>query len=87
MGEIDIVARDGETVVFCEVKYRYDHAAGDPAAAVDYRKQQKIFRVAQWYLQAHRLPEETPCRFDVMAISGTGDSVQMRWIPDAFGSW
>ena len=42
MGEIDIVARDGETVVFCEVKYRYDHAAGDPAAAVDFRKQQKI---------------------------------------------
>ena len=86
-GEIDIIARDGQTTVFCEVKYRYDGSAGDPAAAVDYRKQQTIFRVAQWYLQQCRLPENTPCRFDVVAIAGIGEDLQIRWIPDAFGSW
>ena len=69
VGEIDLIARDGETLVFCEVKYRYNGGAGDPAAAVDYRKQQTIFRVAQWYLQQHHLPEDTPCRFDVATLT------------------
>ena len=86
-GEIDIIVRDGQTLVFCEVKYRYDSGAGDPAAAVDGRKQQTIFRVAQWYMQKCRLPEDTPCRFDVVAMTGVGDGLQIRWIPDAFGSW
>lgn len=86
-GEIDLIARDGQTLVFCEVKYRYNGGSGDPAAAVDYRKQQTIFRVAQWYLQVSRLPEDTPCRFDVVAITGVGERLQIRWIPDAFGSW
>jgi len=87
IGEIDIIAKDERTLVFCEVKYRYDHSAGDPSAAVDYRKQQTIYRVAQWYLQAHGLSEDTPCRFDVIAITGAKDRLQIRWIPDAFGSW
>jgi len=86
-GEIDIVAKDGHTLVFCEVKYRYDHGAGDPAAAVDYRKQQTIYRVAQWYLQQNHFPEDTPCRFDVVAMTGVGEDLKIRWIPDAFGSW
>ena len=86
-GEIDIIAKDGQTLVFCEVKYRFDSSAGDPAAAVDYRKQQTIFRVAQWYMQTNRLPENTPCRFDVVAMTGVGEDLQIRWIPDAFGSW
>ena len=87
VGEIDLIARDGETLVFCEVKYRYNGGAGDPAAAVDYRKQQTIFRVAQWYLRQRHLPEDTPCRFDVVAITGVREDLQIRWIPDAFGSW
>ena len=86
-GEIDLIASQEGTLVFCEVKYRYDGSAGDPAAAVDYRKQQTIFRVAQWYLQKQRLPEDTPCRFDVVAITGVGEDLEIRWIPDAFGSW
>ncbi len=86
-GEIDIIAREGQTLVFCEVKYRYDSGAGDPAAAVDGRKQQTIFRVAQWYMQKCRLPEDTPCRFDVIAMTGVGEDLKIRWIPNAFGSW
>lgn len=87
MGEIDIVAREGRTYVFCEVKFRTSCRAGDPAEAVDFRKQATIFRVAAYYLKQHRLSEETPCRFDVVAITGTGDRMQIRWIPDAFGGF
>lgn len=86
-GEIDLIASRDGMLAFCEVKYRYDGSAGDPAAAVDYRKQQTIYRVAQWYLQKQHLPEDTPCRFDVIAITGVGEELEIRWIPDAFGSW
>lgn len=86
-GEIDIIAKDGSTWVFCEVKYRYDEGAGDPAEAVDGRKQQIIARAAAWYMRQRRLPEDVPCRFDVIAITGPGEACRIRWIPNAFGSW
>lgn len=67
MGEIDIVAQDGEYLVFCEVKYRRSHGAGSPLEAVDQWKQKTIWKVAQHYLMMHRLTE-VPCRFDVIGI-------------------
>lgn len=69
LGEIDIVARDGEYVVFCEVKYRADGRKGNPLEAVDARKQNVIFRCAMYYLAEHHL-EDVPCRFDVIGIQG-----------------
>lgn len=87
MGEIDIVAREGRTYVFCEVKFRTTGSAGDPAEAVDSRKQATIFRVAAYYLKQHRLSENTSCRFDVIAMTGAGAYTQIRWIPDAFGGF
>ena len=69
-GEIDIIAKDGETLVFCEVKYRSDGAMGNPLEAVDSKKQRTIFRSAFCYL-AERGLEEAPCRFDVIGIEGT----------------
>jgi putative endonuclease len=70
-GEIDIIARDGEYLCFVEVKYRANGEAGRAADAVNYRKQQKIVRVAEYYLMKHGLNEWTPSRFDVVAIDGT----------------
>ena len=70
VGEIDLIARDGETLVFCEVKYRYNGGTGDPAAAVDYRKQNQIRKVAMYYLMKNKLSEWTPCQFDVIAFEG-----------------
>lgn len=87
MGEIDIVAREKQTYVFCEVKFRTTESAGDPAEAVDRRKQATIFRVAAYYLKQHGLWEDTPCRFDVVAITGAGGQTRIRWIPDAFGGF
>lgn len=78
-GEIDLIGRDGEFLVFVEVKYRRDLRTGDPAEAVTARKQQRIRRTAQYYLYSHRCGN-VPCRFDVVSILGE----EIRWIPDAF---
>ena len=68
-GEIDIVARDGEYLVFCEVKYRADARTGHPAEAVDARKQRRISKCALYYLTRHGLADQA-CRFDVVSFEG-----------------
>ena len=67
-GEKDLVAVDGRTVVFCEVKTRASHAAGPPASAVDEDKQRRMTRWALGYLRRHGLLEFSS-RFDVIAIT------------------
>lgn len=69
-GEIDIIAKDGICLVFCEVKYRSGREKGSPLEAVDNRKQQRIFRCASHYLAGRGL-EDVSCRFDVIGIEGT----------------
>ncbi len=68
LGEIDIVARDGETVVFVEVKARTSNRFGEPAEAVTLHKQARVAAIAADYLARHRL-RRASCRFDVVAIS------------------
>lgn len=68
-GEIDIVARQGGCLVFCEVKFRSGTQNGYPSEAVGRRKQRKISQSALYYLTTHRMLEE-PCRFDVVSIQG-----------------
>ena len=69
-GEIDLVARDGEYFVFVEVKYRKNSDRGFPQEAVTPKKQRTIRKTAIYYLFTHGLGQETPCRFDVVAIMG-----------------
>jgi putative endonuclease len=66
-GEIDIVARDGPTIVFVEVKARTSDRYGEPAEAVTLHKQIKVAAMAEDYL-ARRHLQGAPCRFDVVAI-------------------
>lgn len=66
-GELDLVAWDGSTIVFVEVKTRVSSQRGRPGEAVDQRKQRRMTRAALLYLKQHRLLEH-PCRFDVVAI-------------------
>ena len=80
LGEIDLIARDGSVLVFIEVKYRKTGAYGDPAEAVNYRKQQKICKTADYYRMLRRIPDNQSCRFDVVAIQGR----EIRVIRDAF---
>jgi putative endonuclease len=67
-GEIDIIAWDGPTLVFVEVKSKRQTAFGSPQAMVGQRKQHKIIRVAMVYVQQHRL-QNVALRFDVVAIT------------------
>ena len=66
-GEIDLIARDGEFIVFVEVKTRRSLKFGLPQAAVTLQKQRQISKVALAYLQSRNLLD-APCRFDVIAI-------------------
>ena len=68
-GEIDIVAKDGEYLVFVEVKYRKDTMYGNPLEAVSITKQRTISKCALSYLKKHKLMN-MPIRFDVIGICG-----------------
>ncbi|MBI4424453.1 MAG: YraN family protein [Elusimicrobia bacterium] len=78
-GELDLVARDGETIVFVEVKARGGDAFGSPEEAVDGPKRRRLARAAAVYL-AQRGLAEAPARFDVVAVTPEG----IRHLPDAF---
>ena len=67
-GEIDIVARDGETIVFVEVRRRSGAACGSAAESVTPAKRRKVIRMAVDYLARADLWEKCPVRFDVVAI-------------------
>ncbi len=79
-GEIDIVGHDGSYYIFFEVKFRKDGAAGDPASAVDYRKQYRISRVADYFRVYRKLKDTDNVRFDVIAILGN----DIEWYKNAF---
>jgi putative endonuclease len=66
-GEIDVVAREGETLCFIEIKARATDAYGPAIAAVDARKQRRISRAAATYIANKRL-HNSPCRFDVLGL-------------------
>lgn len=78
-GELDLIMRQGDTLVFVEVKYRRASGFGGAIAAVTPQKQQKLRLTANWYLQQQGL-SQSPCRFDVLAIDG--DTI--NWIQNAF---
>jgi putative endonuclease len=83
-GEIDIVARDGGTLVFVEVKTRADESHGRPEESVTPGKQRQLRRIAQAYLVAHPAPG-VDCRFDVIAILFRSDQdYRLEHFVDAF---
>ena len=77
LGEIDIIALDGACIVFVEVRSTESTDISGPALSVDRRKQQKLTRLAQFYLQAKRLTDRA-ARFDVLAISWPAEAVVPR---------
>jgi putative endonuclease len=84
-GEIDIVARDGATTVFVEVKSRAGGEFGGAAAAVTGWKQRRITNMAVDYLSRHRL-HDRPVRFDVVAIEVENGTTRVDVYPHAFES-
>lgn len=82
LGEIDIIAQDGETLVFVEVKTRENLMYGQPFEAVNRTKKRKIANVALLYLK--KLKETPPCRFDVVSICYENRKPDIELIRDAF---
>lgn len=84
IGEIDIIAKDNDTLVFIEVKTRSNLAFGSPATAITAKKQRQISRTAQNYLASKHL-FNTPARFDVISIIlPAGGENQIELITNAF---
>ncbi len=83
-GEIDLIAREGEDLVFVEVKTRRSLRCGDPLEAVTGTKRRRILRAAALYLQS-RGSWESPCRFDLVAVRfGPGGSEEVEHVRGAF---
>ena len=82
-GELDIVARDGQTVVFVEVKTREGSDYGAGVEAITALKRRRLADVALDYVVRNRL-HKCPCRFDVASIEFGADGVKIEWYQNAF---
>ena len=69
-GEIDLVVKDDNYIVFVEVKHRKDEKMGNPLETVTYRKIKRISMTASYYIMMHKIPDSTPIRFDIIGFLG-----------------
>lgn len=83
-GEIDLIMRDGETIVFVEVRYRKNPEFGSGTESITAQKQERVIATARHYLQHNGSLAHQPCRFDVIAIGNDMHKHDVEWIPDAF---
>ncbi len=81
-GEIDLIMRDGGTIVFVEVRFRSDLRFGGALASVDFHKQARLIHAASHFLATKRI--DRPTRFDVAAVSPDQGKLAIQWIKDAF---
>ena len=84
IGEIDLIMRDNDTIVFIEVRYRRSQQFGGALQSIDWRKQQRIIHTAQWFLLRHDNLVNWPCRFDVVTLSGKIEAPEICWLKNAF---
>ena len=85
-GEIDLIFQDmlSKQIVFVEVRYRKSIFFGDPAETVTKTKQRKIIHTANYYLNNKFYNQSIYFRFDIIACTGTLDSIKINWIQGAF---
>ncbi len=81
--EIDLVAIDGEILVFVEVKTRRSRAAGAPEEAVDERKQKRMRRAAEVFARRYRA-DDSEMRFDIVAVDASGKRLEIELLRNAF---
>jgi len=84
-GEIDLIMKDNEFIVFIEVRYRKQTQFGHPLETIDYKKQQKIIKTIQYFLMKKPEYRQYPCRIDAVAINSQTQSgqEQIQWIKNA----
>jgi putative endonuclease len=85
LGEIDLIMKDQSTLVFVEVRLRSNRFFTQAAESVNWHKQRKLIKAAQFYLQQHKVVDSVPCRFDVIAIENNLINPS-NWIKNAFGA-
>ena len=85
-GEIDLVMRDREFIVFVEVRYRRSNDYGDPLESITPGKQKRIIRAARHFLCAQPEWHDAPCRFDAVGVSSSDGRTDFNWIKDAFST-
>ena len=83
VGEIDLIMKDVNTLVFVEVRYRKNLKFGSPLETITPNKQRKIRLTAERYLAKHRL-QNADCRFDTVGLSGNLAAPTIDWIKNAF---
>ena len=83
-GELDLVMRDGATLVFVEVRYRVDDRFGGGAQSITAAKRRKLVQAAGAFLAAHPRWADSACRFDVVEASGDITRPRLTWLRDAF---
>jgi putative endonuclease len=83
LGEVDLIAKDGDTLVFIEIKTRKGKSIGYAKEAVDARKRRQLSKAALAYMKSHDCTE-AKARFDVVAISLEGSGAQIEVIKNAF---
>ena len=83
-GELDLVMRDGEAVVFVEVRYRKSASHGDAVASVTPAKQAKLILAAQHWIASNPRHAKRDCRFDVVSYDGPPGAIQHQWLRAAF---
>lgn len=87
LGELDIIARDGDVLVIAEVRTRSSDRFGGAAASVDSRKQARLIRAAHQLLQQRRELSKLRVRFDVLVVVEVGDdNPRVEWIRHAFST-
>lgn len=84
VGEIDLIFRDGEYIVFVEVRSRSSHAYGGAIESITPTKRRKILKAASFYLLSKKWYDKYPCRFDVLSMDGSPPT--MQWIKNAFSA-
>jgi len=80
--EVDIIAKNDENIIFCEVKTRSSNAFGEPQQSVTTQKQRNIIRAANYYVLKHQIALEV--RFDIISIIFNGEQYTLEHIPYAF---
>ena len=83
-GEIDIVMRDRDMLVFVEVRRRTSRTFGGGLGSIDERKRARLVAAAEHFLTACRIGHDRPCRFDVVAIDGPVRRATIDWVRGAF---
>ncbi len=84
-GELDLVMRDADVLVFVEVRHRADSRHGHPLETITAAKQRRLIKAARFYLHRNRL--SCPCRFDVLAVTGLPPHLEYEWVVGAFEAY